>query len=982
MLFALFALVLSPVAAEAQSAIAGQVLDNTGGLLPGTTVEAASPALIEGSRVVVTNGQGRYAIVGLEPGLYTVTFSLPGFGTFVREGIELPASFTASVDATLTVGALQETVTVSGAAPVVDVQQTQRVQVLSREVLDSIPTGRNIWSQAALIAGVAMAGTDVGGAQGVDDVALEAHGAGATQTQTFVDGLNVNTMGWNGMGNNWYSEQAYNDLSIQTSGGNAESMSGGVQVNMIPRDGGNIFSGTGYVGGAAGSWQSDNFSQGLKDQGLLSVNTIEKMWDYNGSIGGPIVREKLWFYHTSRYWGLHTPLADAFLDDGSPFSQHNRIFSPITRLTWQATTRNKITVHYDRQYPLVGQDLGDHSSSPLVLNSLGADPETARGFGPFDFYVAQAKWTSAASSRVLLELGYSASSTLVALDAPGGVVEEVGTPAWFSRTQKQDLLSGKTWGTYSPLSIHSYRHLINGAVSFVTGSHNAKVGLTSSWGKFDRNFGYGMNGHLNQLYLGDDPFGAVVFNYPVTQDPRVKYELGVYAQDAWTFDRVTVNGGVRIDFLNAYVGNQSAPAGRFVPARNFARIPSVPKWGPDVGPRFGISYDLFGNARTALKFSAGKYVNVFTTDHAQRFNPMGIAATLLPWSDWDILGADLPTNGDDITQDNELDFARLPTNFGERQLDRLDPDLKREYNVEVTVGVQHELVRGVSVSAGWYRRSYHRFTTDDNLFRDASDYRGVEVVSPYNGEVFTAFDLKDPAELALVDTFVTNATEGRREAYNGFEFSLQGRLPNGAVILTSVTTQRSIRSTCDEGRDDPNALRFCDRFDLPSQYNPVPFRNLFKFSVNYPLPGAVFVTGSFTSVPGRRNNDFLRIDEVLSLNWLVTPSTRYTEENCAGQPCTAGALVIPDMVLARLDLPLAPAGTERSLPRTNLLALGVTKSFALGPVTYRASADLFNVLNSNSVLNERSANFGTAVFGIPSQVVLGRLPRLSLQVNW
>jgi hypothetical protein len=937
--------------------------------------------LIEGSKTAMTDSQGRYSIVGLRPGEYRVKFTLEGFNTTLREGVDLPANFTATVNATMSVGSLQETVTVSGASPVVDVHQTQRVEVLDRTELDALTTGRNIWSQATLVAGVVMAGTDVGGAQGVDDVALEAHGARSTETQTFVDGLNVNTMGWNGMGNNWYSEQMYNDLSIQTSGGAAESLSGGMQVNMIPKDGGNRFAGTGYAGGTAGAWQSDNFSDELKAKGLASVDKVDRIFDYNASVGGPIVKDRLWFYHTSRYWGLYAPLANVFEDDGSPYSQHSSVFSPVSRLTGQLTRRDKITLHLDLQFPRTGPTLTP--SYPLVINSVGADPETARQTGKHSFWVGQTKWSSARSNRLLLEAGYSASSTLLRLDAPPGVVAPVGTPEWFSMTQKQDLDRGVTWNSTGQTGIHSFRNLIHGSATYVTGSHNAKLGVTSSWGKFTQKFGFGTNGHLTQQYRSGAPTSVLVYNYPVFQDPRVKYELATFAQDSWTIRRLTINGGVRLDWLNAYDNPQTAPAGRFVPLRQFPEVDDVPDWGPDVSPRLALAYDLFGSAKTALKFSVGKFMNVFTTDYALRFNPMAIAATSLPWSDRDLLGATLGTNGDDIAQENEFDIRRLPSNFGERQLERLDADLKREYNVETSVSVQHELVRGVSVSAGWFHRTYHRAVAADNLLREPGDYRPVEVVSPYNGELFTIYDLKDPAKLSQVDTVVRNVTgDSHKEVYDGFEFSMHGRLPNGGLVVTSWTMQHTIRKTCEAGTDDPNGLRFCDRFNLPAMYNGVPYRHPFKVSVNYPLPYGIQATGTFTSVPGRPNDDFIRIDEVLPINWLITPGTRYTAQNCENRSCTAGALVVPGMVLPTLTVPLAPAGTERSLPVTNLLALGATRIFRNGRVSYKPSADVFNVLNADTVLQEASANYGTPAYGVPSRVLTGRLLRLSMKVEW
>jgi hypothetical protein len=228
---------LWPMPASAQSAIAGRVRDNTGGVLPGATIEASSPALIEGVRTAVTDGQGQYTIVNLRPGIYTVTFTMEGFGKVVREGIELPANFTASVDVSMNVGAIQETITVQGGTPLVDVHQAQQTQVLPRSVLDSIVTARNTWTQASLVAGVTMSGTDVGGTRATNDLLLEAHGASALHSVYTVDGLMINTMRADGAEQMYYQDQSNEEFAIQTSGGNAETQAGGIRLNIIPKEG-------------------------------------------------------------------------------------------------------------------------------------------------------------------------------------------------------------------------------------------------------------------------------------------------------------------------------------------------------------------------------------------------------------------------------------------------------------------------------------------------------------------------------------------------------------------------------------------------------------------------------------------------------------------------------------------------------------------------------------------------------------------------
>ena len=223
-------------AAMAQT-IAGQVTDNTGGILPGVTVEATSPALIEGSRVAFTDGAGRYTLIDLRPGVYNLTFSLPGFSTVLVQGQDLPADFTATVNVELSVGALEETVTVSGQAPLVDVQSTARAEVLNRELLDTIPTGNTLQSTAQLITGVKMNRPEVGLTTAAQQTYMSVHGMSPSQVTIQVDGQNMNSIGGDGAVQSYHNHLANQEMVYETSGMSAETSGGGVRINMVPREG-------------------------------------------------------------------------------------------------------------------------------------------------------------------------------------------------------------------------------------------------------------------------------------------------------------------------------------------------------------------------------------------------------------------------------------------------------------------------------------------------------------------------------------------------------------------------------------------------------------------------------------------------------------------------------------------------------------------------------------------------------------------------
>src|SRR6266496_2306081 len=322
------------LAQTGQSVIAGVVRDASGGVLPGVTVEASSPALIEKSRTTVTDERGEYKIIELRPGTYTVTFTLPGFNTFKRDGLELAPNFTATINAALAVGAIQETVTVSGSTPLVDTQNVTQQRAFSRELLDAVPTAKSMLGIASLMPSVVEPpnAQDVGGSKGERSVRLSVHGSKTYDSRLLQDGMRYNapTPGigpptapatlfvpsLEGTGRGYYiNPLAAQETLIDTGSlGSAQYEYGGAQVSMIPKDGGNIFSGSVFVGATGSGLQANNLTSDLQSQGLNSVNAIKRVYDYNGALGGRIVKDRVWFFGSARRWGTTTSVANLYAD--------------------------------------------------------------------------------------------------------------------------------------------------------------------------------------------------------------------------------------------------------------------------------------------------------------------------------------------------------------------------------------------------------------------------------------------------------------------------------------------------------------------------------------------------------------------------------------------------------------------------------------------------------------------------------------------
>jgi NOL1/NOP2/fmu family ribosome biogenesis protein len=306
--------------------------------MPGVTVEASSPALIEKVRVVVTDGQGRYSVVDLRPGLYTVTFTLAGFSPLVRERIELPSGFVATVNAELTVGALAETITVSGGSPLVDVQSTQKSAVLPRALLDAVPTGRTYAAESALVPGVKVSESNVGGARSGSQQRLTVHGSVSADASIEVDGMNMNS--WGDVQPN-HNESMWQEVTVQTAGLGSETATGGVRVNLIPRDGGNKVSSSSFFACAGHSMQGDNLTPELEALGVSSGDAVKRLWDFSTSLGGPIILDKMWFFGSFRHVGNRNIVANAFMPDGSPGIFDQTVKNITGRITWQVNPKNR-----------------------------------------------------------------------------------------------------------------------------------------------------------------------------------------------------------------------------------------------------------------------------------------------------------------------------------------------------------------------------------------------------------------------------------------------------------------------------------------------------------------------------------------------------------------------------------------------------------------------------------------------------------------
>jgi len=419
---AILGVLLLPALAHAQAGIiAGVVKDSSGAVLPGVTVEAASPALIEKTRSAVTDGSGQYRIENLRPGTYSVTFTLSGFSAVKRENVELTGFATFTVNADMRVGAVAETITVTGETPVVDVQNAQRQTVLSKDVLNAIPTAGSYNAVLVLVPGL------FGGQQDVstgpcNSCTFSAHGAilsggrANSEARLLLDGLSIAVP--QAGGTNYLTDTRNSqELNFTTQGSTAEVESGGPVMNIVPRAGGNAFSGNGFASWASPSLQGSNYTSELQAAGLAAPNPLVKMYDFNGAVGGPVRKDKIWFFATARSQGASSkipifynknqgnPNAWLYVPDLTHQAVNDKTWvNGSLRLTMQLSPRNKLNLFWDEQN-VCSISWAKCENGGNYANALFS-PE-ANGYGDlFPMRAQQATYSSALSNKVLIEGGF------------------------------------------------------------------------------------------------------------------------------------------------------------------------------------------------------------------------------------------------------------------------------------------------------------------------------------------------------------------------------------------------------------------------------------------------------------------------------------------------------------------------------------------------------------------------------------------------
>ena len=890
-------------------AIAGRVMDNKGNPLPGVTVTIKSEALMKGTQSTVTTESGTYRFVLLPVGSYEATFELQGFQTLVKTDVSVGLRRTTTVNAVLEVTTLEETVTVVGEAPVVDVKSSTITTSFTKDMLQKIPSARDPWVIMEMTPGMVMNQQNIGGSTSGQQSRGYAHGTISNQTQYNLDGIQVTDAAAAGATAMYFDFDSFEEISIETGAHAVDIQSSGVALNVITKSGGNKFRGGISVYGETEDLQANNIPEDDPEyEGVGFGNSTDYLYDYGGDFGGPILKDRLWFYTAFRRTEINRFII-GYEVDGKPGTEYSDLKHWTGKLTWQISDSNKFMgwINYD------AKAMPHRSAGPR------RPPETTYfQDSPSWFYHFEDTWTL--SSNLLLNFKFGFYNMFYQLAPQDSVdMNKPSVLIYYSepyRRMYEDAYYQYTWYYSNRYAFTGYADYFKD--DFLGGDHELKVGFEYQQTPF----------HTTRKYPGNH---TLYFDYP---DRTGSYEVWTFRQIKWaqtneiysayvadTFSlkkHLVINVGLRFDSTHMHTDETSVPGNQWADYYTQRTGESVALYAPakknvvswnTLYPRIGFTFDLFDDGNNIFKAFFARYSYQVNYDPAWRIIETGTWEVDYRWYD---------DNNDAVAQPEELGRVTY-MDIAEKY--EIDPNLKSPYIDEVTVGFEKRLAANIGLSLNFIHRQNKRFFWEDNLAIDPEiDYTPVTALDPGpdgdfgtsdDGGEITAYNL-DEDKVGIIDYYV-HERKGYQTSYNGLEFVFTKRYAHNWQLMASATYGKSNVKLPIEAVDNPNNREFND--DVP-EWNDSPL--IVKVIGSWELPYGFTLGGFFNYRTG-------------------LPTQRYFRYSGLNQ--------------GRINVDTQKYGSER-YPNLTIVDFRVSKIFRFGKYgNLELMADVFNVFNAVTTLD-------------------------------
>ncbi len=923
--------------------ITGSVTDTSGAVLPGVNVSLSGERLIGGEQLQVTDASGSYRFDRLPPGAYQMKFELAGFKTVERTDIRINAAFVATINAKLEVGALTESITVTGESPTVDVRSNVQQTVMNQEILEGVPTGRDPWSLAKIIPGVQVSTYDVGGTQSMQQSSLSSHGSNTNDVSYNIDGATVNWPGGGGGATMLYYDQGmFEEVNYMTSAIPAEQLAGGVSINMVTKDAGNAWRGNVRYNFANDSLQSENWADTQAVNPVFLGNPTKKTYDFNASGGGALLNNRLWVNGTYRKWVVNK-LVNARNSDGSQALDDNDLKNYSGKATGSISANHKVMGSYLWNNKIRGHR---RDTPPNNVDDIAALVQTNPA------WTAQGKYTG-----IFGQLVYEASFSR--MDGQTNYGYQSGTPADAIRRVDNTLSLATIAATREEHQPNSWTQ-INNIVSYTFnkgGDHLIKGGV--QLGQLRYTSDYSVQGDHYVEYDNGLPTQIREFNTPVVSKNEANVN-GFFVQDSWRLNRLTLNLGLRYDSYVGTLPDQSAPAGQFAPARSVSKQEAINQniavW------RTGAVYDLFGRGSSAVKASYSRYGLQTGIDRVTTVNPLTAGSRTCPWSD---------PNGDGVFQASEI--VAPCSGFSGGISTFYAPDgVDWPYSDEATVGFEQQVGRSTRVGVMFYYRTNRKQLGFRNLAVPSSAYTPFEItvangpggtVGSPQPRTVTVWNL-DPT-LASAQNNIRDNEDYLDTDYKGIEFTANKRFSDNWQMVAGLTYGNnrggvnvgngSGQSATASGAfnadlNDPNNLVYPD--GVIGNDSTVAFR----LSGSYRFPWDINLAGTYIGNSG--------------YPYVSTVTVTRAQAQAVGVNLTR----------ATQPVLLSERGDER-LDSVKMVDLRLSKIFRLGSNrSFTPQVDLFNLFNADTTTTINNGVGNTYLF--PGEILSPRIIRVGFVLNF